>query len=233
MMKIEKIQIGNIPGLVYGAPGEKGYVFVHGQNGYKEEAEAFAKNAVPAGYQVLSIDLPEHGERKRGQAKFVPWIAVPELQTVIKHCQSRWKQTNLRANSIGAYFSMQAMAKEPLGKALFVSPIVDMERLILTMMRWANVTEAQLQEKGEISTDFGKTLSWQYLCWAREHALQNWQIPTAVLYAGQDTMTDTATIETFAKNHAAKLTVYEQGEHWFHTPEQLEVLKKWERETLL
>lgn len=46
-------------------------------------------------------------------------------------------------------------------------------------------------------------------------------------------MTDNAAIETFAKNHAAKLTIYEQGEHWFHTPEQLEVLKKWERETLL
>ena len=68
-----------------------------------------------------------------------------------------------------------------------------MERLILTMMCWANVTEAQLQEKGEISTDFGQTLSWQYLCWAREHTLQNWQIPTEILYAGQDTMTDTAT----------------------------------------
>ena len=172
----------------------------------------------------------ENGSTER--KKFVQWIAVPELQTVIKHCQSRWKQTNLRANSIGAYFSMRAMAKEPLGKALFVSPIVDMERLILTMMRWANVTEAQLQEKGEISTDFGQTLSWQYLCWIKEHALQNWAIPT-VLYAGRDTMTDYETIETFAKKHAAKLTVYEQGEHRFHTPEQLEVLKKWERENLL
>ena len=218
--------------MVYGAPGEKGYIFVHGQNGHKE-AEAFAENPVPAGYQVLRIDLPEHGERKHGEEKFVPWIAAPELQTVIRHCQSRWKQINLRANSIGAYFPMQAMAKEPLAKALFVSPIVDMERLILTMMRWANVTEAQLQEKGEISTDFGKTLSWQYLCWVREHALQNWQIPTEVLYAGRDTMTDYETIETFAKKHAAKLTVYEQGEYRFHTPEQLEVLKKWERETLL
>ena len=55
--------------MVYGAPGEKGYIFVHGQNGHKEEAEAFAKNAVPAGYQVLSIDLPEHGERKHGEEK--------------------------------------------------------------------------------------------------------------------------------------------------------------------
>ena len=65
----------------------------------------------------------------------MPWIAVPELRTVIKHCQSRWKQTNLRANSIGAYFSMRAMGKDNIGRALFVSPIVDMEQLILTMMR--------------------------------------------------------------------------------------------------
>lgn len=42
------------------------YIFTYMDNaGNKEEAEAFANIAVPHEYQVLSVDLPEHGERKR------------------------------------------------------------------------------------------------------------------------------------------------------------------------
>ena len=48
-----------------------------------------------------------------------------------------------------------------------LSPVVDMEDLITNMMQWANVSEAQLKEAGEFSTDFDETLSWQYLCWVR------------------------------------------------------------------
>lgn len=36
-------------------------------------------------------------------------------------------------------------------RALLVSPILDMEGLILTMMGWAGVTEEQLREQGEIA----------------------------------------------------------------------------------
>jgi hypothetical protein len=31
----------------------------------------------------------------------------------------------------------------------------------------------------------------------------------------------------FISAHEAALTVYEEGEHWFHTPEQLEFLDQW------
>lgn len=48
-----------------------------------------------------------------------------------------------------------------------MSPVLDMERLIRDMMGWANVTEAQLEREQSISTDFGQTLSWEYLSYAR------------------------------------------------------------------
>ena len=41
-MRPERVQIGGIPALLYGAPAERGYLFLHGQMGRKEEAEAFA-----------------------------------------------------------------------------------------------------------------------------------------------------------------------------------------------
>ena len=117
---------------------------------------------------------------------------------------------------------------EPIEKALFVSPVVDMERLIVDMIGWAGVNEELLQAKGEIPTNFGQTLSWQYLCWVREHPLSGWSTPTAILYAGQDNLTSQQTIAGFSQTHHASLEVYEPGEHWFHTPEQLKVLRDWE-----
>lgn len=227
-----KFQIENIPAVLYGDTADKAYLFVHGQYGCKEEGLAFAEIASPAGYQVLAIDLPEHGARQGEKDCFNPWTAVPELKTVFAYMKSQWNETGVRANSIGAHFSMLALGNEALCKALFVSPIVDMERLIADMMQWAGVSEQELQEKGKIDTDFGQTLSWDYLSWERQHPIQTWSCPTAILYAGQDNMTSRQAVEHFVTAHDAALTVMENGEHWFHTSEQLMVLQAWERENI-
>ena len=226
-LKTESFNIDGIPALVCGESSERAYLFIHGQAGSKQEAMAFAELAVPAGYQVLGVDLPGHGERLGGKG-FDPWTAAPELARVAGYMRGRWDSVSLRANSIGAYFSMLALADTPPEKALFVSPIVDMERLILDMMAQAEVSEETLRSKGEVSTQQGETLSWNYLCWVREHPLSGWSTPTAILYAGQDNLTSRQTIAGFSQTHHASLEVYEPGEHWFHTPEQLKVLRDWE-----
>ncbi len=60
------------------------------------------------------------------------------------------------------------------------SPVVDMENLpICNMMQWSNVTEQELAEKREIATDFGETLSWEYLCYVRQHRII-WNVPTCI-----------------------------------------------------
>ena len=74
--------IGKIPAVLYGGNSNQVFLFLHGQGGNKEEAEAFAQTAVERGYQVLGIDLPEHGERTDG-VKLLPWEVVPELQDVM------------------------------------------------------------------------------------------------------------------------------------------------------
>ena len=231
-MKELKFKIDHIPAILYGEESEKVYLFIHGQCGCKEEGAAFAQIAAPAGAQVLAIDLPEHGERKEEKARLLPWTAVPELKKVFAYMKPRWSQIGLRTNSIGAHLSMLALECETLCRALFVSPIADMERLITDMMGWAGVTEQELKEKGEIPTSFGQTLSWEYLTWERQHPLRDWNCPTAVLYAGKDNMTSRETIERFSAAHHATLTVMEDGEHWFHTPEQLAVLQAWEEENI-
>jgi alpha-beta hydrolase superfamily lysophospholipase len=225
-MKTQQFMIDQIPAVLYGEYAEKLWLFLHGQMGHKEEAEAFVKIVCPKGAQVLGIDLPGHGARQGRDEALNPWTVVPELLAVMDWARVRWNSISLRANSIGAYFAMLAL--DAPDKALLVSPILDMERLILDMMGWANVTERELSEKGEIVTSFGQTLSWAYLCYVREHPIHDWHCPICILYAGQDNMTSRQTVEEFTRHHGAQLTIMDNGEHWFHTPEQRKVLQTWE-----
>ena len=227
-MKTERFTLKNIPLLLIGEPSRKVYLYVHGKNGSKEEAIDFAELACPAGYQVLALDLPEHGERKNAPERLLPWVVLPELQLIYQYAKVHWRSVSLRATSIGAWFSMLALQAKPLRSAFLLSPVVDMEDLITNMMQWANVSEAQLKEVGEISTDFDETLSWQYLCWVREHPYR-WKVPTQMLYGAKDNLTSRAVLEQFKQRTGAHLTIMEEGEHWFHTELQLAVLQEWER----
>ena len=226
-MKQRNLQINQIPSVLYGEDSERVWLFIHGKCGCKEESAAFAEVACPKGWQVLAIDLPEHGERK-GETGLAPWHVVPELRGVMENLRQRGECVRLRANSIGAWFSMLAFADMPPEKALFVSPVLDMEKLIRSMMLWAGVDEERLEREGEIPTNFGETLSWRYLQYAKTHPILQWSAETAILYAGQDNLTTRNTVDAFVRRFDCGLAVMENGEHWFHTPEQLAVLRSWE-----
>ena len=79
-----------------------------------------------------------------------------------------------------------------------------------------------------IATAFGEDLSWDYLCYVREHPVR-WTAPTRILYGRQDSLTAYETVSLFAEAHNAELTVMEDGEHWFHTDEQMRFLDDWIR----
>lgn len=232
MCSTTQFMVHHIPVVLHGDSSEKLFLYIHGKMGRKEEAARFAEIVCPKGYQVLSMDLPGHGERADEMERFVPWEVVPELQAVYANTQKRWKRISLYANSIGAYFSLLALRDAKLEKSLFVSPILDMEKLIRDMMDWAGVTQEQLQQAGEIPTAFGETLSWSYLTYAAEHRITEWDSPTAILYAGHDHLTARETVDAFAKRFGCTVTVMENGEHWFHTEEQMAVLDAWLRKEI-
>lgn len=231
-MDKQYIKIGHIPAVIYGEKSEKAYIFVHGKCGRKEEAESFAETVSAAGYQIISIDLPGHGERKGEKDTFYPWVAVPELKAVAEYAKTKWKHLSLRATSIGAWFSMLALQNEAFEKCLFVSPILNMKRLIENMMLWAGVSEEELEQKGEIETAFGETLSWKYYQFAKENRIQRWSFSTEILYAENDNLTEFDVAKSFSEKFGCRLTVMENGEHWFHTDEQLAFLKAWEQNSI-
>jgi hypothetical protein len=102
-----------------------------------------------------------------------------------------------------------------------------MKKLIENMMSWAGVTEQELKEKQQIETNFGETLDWQYYQYAKEKEPLSWTKPTYILYAGKDHLTDRDSVNRFTKKNHCKLMIMEEGEHWFHTPEQLRFLEEW------
>lgn len=223
---------GHTPYLCYGQTSDQVCLFLHGQSGHKEEGERFAQIANPKGWQVVAIDLPQHGQRQGGAEPFLPWVVVPELEQVWQELQGRWKRIALRANSIGAWLAMLALAGKPVDTCLFVSPVVDMENLIQTMMTWAGVTEERLELEREIPTDFGQTLSWDYLKYVRQHPVHALSAHTNILYGDQDNLVPQPVVECFARAEGAHLTVYPGGEHWFHTPDQMKVMGTWEERCL-
>ncbi|MGN0450294.1 MAG: alpha/beta hydrolase [Ruminococcus sp.] len=189
-------------------------IYVHGKGGSAEEAKHF--QPLFAESDVIGFDYKSQN----------PWEAKSEFSQFFDLHSKGYDSVILIANSIGAFFSMNALAEKKISQALFISPIVNMEKLIMDMMMWSNVTESDLQSKKEIPTKFGETLSWDYLCYVREYPIE-WRIPTCILYGEKDNLTSGETISEFSNRINAALTVMDDGEHWFHTDAQMKVLDDW------
>ena len=193
---------------------EKLVIYIHGKGGNADEANHYKPLFLD--YDVIGFDYKSE----------TPWVAKQEFSAYFDSVAANYDEVVLIANSIGAFFSMNAFAGKCIKQALFISPVVNLEKLICNMMQWANVSEDELREKGEIETNFGETLSWKYLCYVRENPIQ-WNIPTHILYGSNDNLTDLETMQDFAQKVGASLTIMQGGEHWFHTDEQMDFLDRW------
>ncbi len=226
-MKKEKLYIENIPAILYGENSDKLYLFVHGKHSNKEEADDFANIATSFGYQVLSFDLPEHGERESQQYKCTVQNSVYDLTIIYSFIKNKYNDVSLYACSLGVYFSLVAYKDVEFSNCLFISPIIDMEQLIQNMIKWANITEEELREKGEIDTSFGETLSWSYYQYVKNHPIEKWNNKTSILYGENDNLTERKVINIFSEKYKCNIEIMEDGEHYFHTPDQLKYLRSW------
>ena len=112
-------------------------------------------------------------------------------------------------------------------QCIFLSPVVDMKIVINNMMMWSNSTEEKLKEKQKIKTDFGQTLYWDYYLYVKNNPITKWDKKTYILYGNKDNMQNEAIIKEFVNNFDCNLTILENGEHYFHTEEQLNYYKNW------
>ena len=189
-------------------------IYIHGKYGTAKEAEYYKKFFNEA--DIIGFEYTSE----------YPWDFQKEFSNFIDNIYIKYKKISIIANSIGAYFTMLSLTNKNIEKVFFISPIVDMEKLITDMMVSENITEEELYKKKEIKTSFGEILSWDYLTFARKNPIE-WNIPTYILYGEKDDLTSYETILNFANKTKANLTIMKGGEHWFHTDEQIEFLNNW------
>ena len=189
-------------------------LYVHGKGGSSAESEHF----IPLfpDFEVIGLDYKT----------ITPWDTRTEIREAMGKLKDKYGSIILIANSIGAYFCLNAGIDVMIRKAYFISPVVDMERLILDMMALENVSEIKLKDKGVIKASFGEELSWEYLSYVRDHPVR-WAVPTRILYGRHDSLIPFHTVAAFSNAHGAELTVYEEGEHWFHTAAQMRFMDQW------
>lgn len=230
----KKIKIHHIPAIVWGEPSDKIIIAVHGDQSNKSDKpiELLATLAIPNGYQVLSFDLPEHGERKNDDILCKVQNCTKELSLVMQYAKENAKHISLFANSIGAYFSLMTYQKDNLDRALLLSPVVNMDRIITNMMTWFDVTPERLKAEQTISTPINKTLYWDYYSFVKENPILQWDTPTYILYGSEDEVCEFDTISTFSNTFNCSLTIIEGCKHYFHTTEQMDKLSNWLKKNL-
>jgi len=153
------LKIESIPAILWGGKSDKLFIAIHGNMSNKADdvIAIFAEEATAAGYQVLSFDLPEHGERKNEATLCKVQNCVRDLKLIMKYAKLVSENISIFACSMGAYFSLLAYEEEPLQQSIFLSPVVDMERMIGNMCDFDTVfsfakrfnCDLQVMESGE------------------------------------------------------------------------------------
>ena len=114
-------------------------------------------------------------------------------------------------------FSIALLLFPPLSSAFYV---------LYAAAGLTDMIDGTVARKTNTVSDFGEDLSWEYLSYVRSHPIR-WNCPTAILYGSRDDLTSYDTIKAFAEKHQADLTIMENGDHWFHTEEQMKFLDSW------
>ena len=139
-----------------------------------------------------------------------PWEVLPLLNEVRDYLYENWKHVSIRANSIGSWFSLLAFQGQEVEQALFVSPILDMKRFI----------ELMPQREDD------------YYEWVVSNLITQWNAPTYILRPETDLVVSEEVGCDFISEYQCKVTTMPNGEHWFHTPEQLAYMKAWEKKII-
>lgn len=225
-MTTSKTNIHGIPAIIWGKKADKVYIHVHGKMSCKEFAGEFARIAEEKGYQTISFDLPEHGERKQEDRRCDIWNGIHDLNAVGEYAFSNWEEVSLFACSLGAYFSLNAYPGRNLKKCLFQSPILNMEYLIRQMMNWFQISEEQLFCKKEIETPIDR-LSWEYYQYVKAHPVTAWPFPTSILYAGKDNLQSLEVVRNFSDTFGCDLTIAQNSGHAFMAEGDGDLVIQW------
>jgi len=232
-MELNKIRIDGIPVILWGKLSDRIIIAAHGSHSSKIDdcIWILAKEATIKGYQVLSFDLPKHGERVYETNPLMPDECVKELKAMYSFAAKRSKKISIFGCSIGAYFELLTFTDIQIENAWFLSPITDMERIIHNLMDYCHINEKEFQKKVNVDNDI-EPLYYPYYEYVKAHPIRSWNHKTYILRGENDTMSEYNYVKRFADTFNCELTTQQGGEHWFHTDSELDYFKNWIKERL-
>ncbi|ELP91095.1 hypothetical protein EIN_268410 [Entamoeba invadens IP1] len=225
----ERIEVNNIPSLVWGPHADKVILAIHGYSSNKSDVPItlLFEEATTRGFQVLSYDLAKFGERK--EESIVNYITddLRELNLIYKYAQNRWKHISIFGNSYGAYLALIFFSKECIEKCLFLSPVVDFNYVIEGMMKIYQVTVDQLFKEKEIVCSPSMKLLWDNYKFTTDNPIVQWNIKTFILHGSLDTVNPTNVVSSFSSRFHCILNESSCSPHYFYAQKDIDILRTW------
>lgn len=226
-MKEKELNIENIPAILWGERSDKVFIAIHGQSSYKRDIliRILADISQKYGYQVLSFDLPKHGERTFDDTFSKVQICIQELNKIYNYAKKNWKKIFLFSFGVGSFYSLLAYKDKNVENAFFLTPILNIEDFYEKNMLLFSITDEMLEDEKEIGIPLGDNLYWDEYLYIKENPVLNWKIPTTILCAEKDEICNIQIIREFSEKFNCNLEILKDSEHYFYTISQLNKLK--------
>ena len=195
---------------------DKVVIYIHGLHGSFKEAEDYH---YLKDFDVIGLDY------KDGNA----WEVGPIVKEEFKRLIEPYQEVVVIANSIGAFYAYEYLSEFKIKQAFFISPIASMSQIIANYYLSGQISKEELKEKGFVKAKDGTTFSYDFCeLYSNSDYHANWDVPTDVLYGDHDELVYIENIAEFLAAHPkSKLTIKRGAEHYFHTKEEKNFIKKW------
>ena len=86
-----------------------------------------------------------------------------------------------------------------------------------------------LKQQKEIDTPIGQRLYWDYYEYVRDNPIDNWTVPTYILYGEKDELVTIDSLINFSNNFNSLLEISSNSKHYFHADEDLNIYQNFLR----
>jgi len=228
-MKKEKIIIHGVSVILWGEKSSRVAIVTHGSQSHKEDRfiQACANNLCNRGFQIISFDLPEHGERRNTTPIHTINQVMVEMKIIMHFAIEHYSSIYLIGCSLGAYYTLLAYQSNSIEQCALLSPVVDLIELTLEMLENDNRTINDVIENNQIILSNGiivRLEDYQYLI---EHKIKEIQFPISILYGQKDKLIRFESIQKFVRSYDCECIVSKKSEHHFHTIEDMYEIDQW------
>jgi uncharacterized protein len=228
-MKKDRTLINGIPSIIWGIKSNKVVIITHGSQSHKEDRfiQCCADVLCDRGFQIISFDLPEHGDRKNVLPVHTVKQAIDDMHIIMNYAKEHFNSIYVIGCSLGAYYSLLAYKDEPIIQSAFLSPVVDLIELTHEMLENDNRTIQDVYQNRIITLSNGIIVRLEDYEYLLNHKIDSWNSPTSILYGMKDKLIKIESILKFVSQYNAELVISENSAHYFYTEEDMKKIALW------